>query len=379
MNFDITLLEHFERTGKTLHGLPGAAYTDDRFFHLELSRIFAREWVFAGFAHGMEKVGDVRPIEVGGFPLFLLRAEDGNIAAYHNVCRHRNTQLVGSDCNTGRQIRCPYHHWSYDLCGALKSAPYFGGRTRELPVDFRFEEYGLLPVHCQVWHDWIFVKLASSPLPFEDFLAPIKNQLGLTDVSEFEPVTTIDMGVVDCNWKSLMENYIEPYHVQFVHKDTTDQPLTGHYTVVDRHCLGSAFDSEESDVTRVREGTLGVTSHYLTLFPNFVLGTYQPDQLGVHINTPLSVSTTRQSRVIYIHRESQYSDNQIKQLEDLWYKVHLEDHEMCERMQLGRRSPVASTGGVLSPHWENSVRKFQELVVRSVAPALANTDKGGNP
>lgn len=374
MNLDATLLEKFDRRGTTLHGLPGVAYTDERLFRLEQTQIFAQEWVFVGYVHWMRKVGDVRPIEVAGLPLFLLRGEDGNISAYHNACRHRGTKLIDSEGNTGRQIRCPYHHWSYDLCGALKSAPYFGGHTRELPDDFRYEENSLLAVHCEVWHDWIFVNLASIPLPFDDFLAPIKRQLGRTDVTEFEPVTTIDMGVVDCNWKALMENFIEPYHVQFVHKDTTDQPLTGHYTVVDGHCLGSAFESDEKDITKVREGTLGVTSHYLTLFPNFVLGTYQPDQLGVHMNTPLNVSGTRQNRVIYIHRDSQYSDSQIKQMEDLWHKVHLEDHEMCERMQQGRQSPVAGTGGVLSPHWENSVRKFQELVVQSIRPALTETD-----
>lgn len=379
MQFDSTLLEDFERKGETLHGLPGAAYTEEQFFRLEQTEVFAQEWVFAGYAHQMMKVGDVRPIEVAGFPLFLLRAEDGKISAYHNACRHRNTKLIDSDSNAGRQIRCPYHHWSYDLCGTLRSAPYFGGQTRELPDDFRYEENGLLPVHCEVWHDWVFVCLAANPSPFDDFLAPIVRQLGATDVTEFEPATTIDFGIVKCNWKSLIENFIEPYHVQFVHKDTTDQPLTSHYTVIDEHCLGSAVELCEADWNRVREGTLGVTSHYFSLFPNFVLGTYQPDQLGVHMNTPLNVSGTRQNRVIYIHRDSQYSDEEIKRLADLWCKVHLEDHEMCERMQQGRQSPVASTGGVLSPHWENSVRKFQELVVHSIRPALTSSEKGGNP
>ena len=146
-----------------------------------------------------------------------------------------------------------------------------------------------------------------------------------------------------------------------------------------KHCLGSAVELGELQLAKVRDGTLGVTSHYLTLFPNFVLGTYQPDQLGVHMNIPLSVSGTRQNRVIYIHRDLKYSDEQIEQLANLWHKVHLEDHEMCERMQQGRLSPVASTGGVLSPHWENSVRKFQEFVVHSIRPALTDTDKGGNP
>lgn len=378
MHFDAMLLEQFDSTGTTRHGLPGAAYTDEHFFQLEQARIFTREWVFAGYAHQMEKVGDVRPVEVAGIPLFLLRAEDGKISAYHNVCRHRNTKLVVENGNAGRQIQCPYHHWSYDLCGTLKSAPFFGGRSRKLPDDFRYEENSLLPVHCKVWHDWIFVCLVSAPPSFDEFLAPIKRQLGSTDITEFEPVTLIDFGVVDCNWKVLMENFIEPYHVQFVHKDTTDQPLTSHYTVIDGNCLGSAVEIGEAELAKTRAGTLGVTSHYLTLFPNFVLGTYHPDQLGVHLNTPLNVSGTRQSRMIYIHRDSQYSSEQIEQLADLWYSVHLEDHEMCERLQQGRKSPAADNGGVLSPHWEDSVREFQELVIQSIRPALTDSDKGGN-
>ena len=373
MNFDLGLLEHFEKSGQTLHGLPGVAYTDEKFFDLEQSQIFAREWVFVGYAHEMEKAGDVRVIEVANQPLILVREKNREIRAFHNVCRHRNTKLVDCDGNVGSRIQCPYHHWCYELDGTLNSAPFFGGHTRELPSDFCRQDNGLLPVHCEVWEDWIFVNLAAVPRSFEDYLAPIKRQLGTIDISEFEPIKTIDLGRICCNWKSLMENFIEPYHVQFVHKDTTDQPLTSHYTLADEHCLGSAVELGEAQLAKVREGTLGVTSQYLTLFPNFVLGTYQPDQLGVHMNTPLGVSTTKQNRVIYIHRDSQYSEEQIEQLAELWHKVHLEDHEMCERMQQGRQSAVSSTGGVLSPHWENSVRKFQELVVQSIRPALTNT------
>ena len=368
-----TFLEHFDRAGETRHGLPGSAYIDNEFFRLEQSCLFGQGWVFVGYAHQMDKVGDVRPIDVAGLPLFLLRSQNGKIAAYHNACRHRNLKLIDTDGNAGRMIRCPYHSWSYDLCGALKNAPYFGGGIRELPADFRYEENSLMSVHCEVWHDWIFVNLSSQPASFEDFLAPVKRQLGDNDVTDFKPVATLDMGVVACNWKLLMENFIEPYHVQFVHKTTTDQPLVNHHTVIDEHCLGSAVELSEEQLANARQGTLGVTSHYLTLFPNFVLGTYQPDQLGVHLNTPLSVDSTYQKRVIYTYRDAHYSDAQIQQLVDLWRSVHLEDHAMCMRLQKGRHSPLAEFGGVLSPHWENSVRKFQELVADAIRPALTHS------
>lgn len=365
-----SLLDNFDANGLVRHGLPGEAYVSDAFMQIEHEFLFNNNWVFVGFKHKLDHAGDVKPIQVAGLPLFLLCNQDGEIAAFHNVCRHRNLKLIDSPSNCGKLIRCPYHSWSYDLCGTLKNAPYFSGTTQSLPEDFKFEDNGLTPVNCEVWHDWIFVNLSSQPTPFEEFLAPIKRQLGSCDVTDYEPVATLDLGEVNCNWKLLMENFIEPYHVQFVHKTTTEQPLQNHYTVIDEHCLGSAVELSPEQVANAKAGTLGVTSHYLTLFPNFVMGTYQPDQLGVHLNEPIAADVTRQHRIIYTHKDAHYSNEQIQALSELWHSVHLEDHEMCVRLQQGRHSPLAAQGGLLSPHWEDSVRKFQELVANAIRPGL---------
>ena len=115
-----------------------------------------------------------------------------------------------------------------------------------------------------------------------------------------------------------------------------------------------------------------MTSHYLTLFPIFVIGTYQPDQLGVYLHQPIAPDRTRQTRVIYAHRDSSYSEEQLRGLETLWYRVHLEDHAMCLRMQQGRKSWQAADGGLLSPRWENSVRRFQEMIADAVRPLLTD-------
>ena len=84
----------------------------------------------------------------------------------------------------------------------------------------------------------------------------------------------------------------------------------------------------------------------------------------------MNAGTTRQFRVIYIHKNSKYSAQQIQDLKNLWHSVHLEDHEMGERLQIGRQSHLAASGGVLSPYWEISVRKFQELVANAIRPGL---------
>ncbi len=367
---DPTLFADFDTAAAVRHGLPGAAYTSEDFLRLEYSTLFSEHWIFVGFAHDFSASGDVRPVEVAGQPLLLLRNGDGEIVAFHNVCRHRNLKLVETDGNCGKLLRCPYHSWSYDLCGALKNAPYFGGGLREIPDGFDPADNGLLPVACRRWHDWVFVCLAARPMSFEDFLAPIERLLGATRVEDYVPVAAIDFGEVDCNWKLLVENFIEPYHVQFVHQTTTAQPLEDHRTLIDGHCLGSAVELDAEREASADLSALGVTSHYLTLFPSFILGTYQPDQMGVYLHQPLGAGRTRQRRVIYTHRDADYSEAQIEQLTELWRRVHREDHAMCRRMQQGRASALAASGGILSPHWEASVRRFQELIADAVRPLL---------
>lgn len=365
-----SLLKDFNKNTQPLRGLPGAAYTSEEFRELEKSHIFSKTWVFVGFAHQIPKIGDASPLNVAGQPVLIIRNKDDEITAFHNVCRHRNLQLVDKPSNCGRMIRCPYHSWTYDLAGQLRGTPYFGGDATAPVAGFNMEDNNLLPINCRVWHDWIFINLDENPEPFEDFLAPIKTVLADTDISQYKPIAMLEFGEVACNWKLLMENFIEPYHVQFVHKDTTKQPLQDHYPVIEESCLGSAVDLNEDQIATAGAGTLGVSSRYLTLFPNFVMGTYQPDKLGIHLNIPVDAETTIQYRVIYAHKDSNYSDEEIEQLKTLWYNVHLEDHEMTERLQKGRHSKIAEQGGLLSPHWETSVRKFQELIAASISPAL---------
>jgi len=365
-----SLLKEFNKTTQPLRGLPGSAYTSEYFRELENSHIFSKEWIFVGFAHQIPKAGDALPVNVASQSVLLIRNKNDEVTAFHNVCRHRNLQLVDKPSNCGRMIRCPYHSWTYDLEGQLRGTPYFGGDATTPVEGFKMEDNNLLTVNCRVWHDWIFVNLDEKPEPFDDFLAPIKTVLADTDISQYKPIAMLEFGEVACNWKLLMENFIEPYHVQFVHKNTTAQPLQDHYPVIQDSCLGSAVDLSEEQVATAGAGTLGVTSRYLTLFPNFVMGTYQPDKLGIHLNIPVDAETTIQYRVIYAHQDSSYSADEIEQLKTLWYKVHLEDHEMTERLQKGRHSKIAEQGGLLSPHWETSVRKFQELVAASISPAL---------
>jgi len=356
-----TLLE-FSKNNKTPpNGLPAAAYTNNVFWKAECDTVFLENWVCVGFVHEFTKAGDVVPVSVGNQPLLIVRNITGKISAFHNVCRHRCLKLVEKPKNVGKLIQCPYHAWSYDLNGNLRASPHFGGTNKHTPKGFNQKKYGLLPVRTAIWNDWIFVNLNGKAPSFEKYAEPLINSLKGINFKKVRPVATLNFGEISTNWKFIMENFIEPYHVQFVHKKTSKQPLKDHYTIVDGVCLGSGVDmGKESGV----DDGLAVSSRYLTLFPNFIVGRYFPDQLGVYLNVPIGPNRTIQKRIIYTTEGKKISKSAINTLKKLWWDVHKEDHEICERLQLGRASLVAQDGGILSPYWEKSVYAFHKLVIK---------------
>ncbi|KIC17318.1 aromatic ring-hydroxylating oxygenase subunit alpha [Leisingera sp. ANG-Vp] len=365
-----------ERTkvaGGPEHGLTAEAYRSEEFWQKECQTVLSKNWMFIGFAHQVANPGDAHPVSCAGLPLLTVRGQDGGIQVFHNVCLHRCMTLVDKPKNVGKLIRCPYHAWAYDLEGRLRAAPHFAGTGKQEFDGFDLKEHRLKPVRTHVWHDWIFVNLDGSAPEFEDYAAPLISRLEGIDYEKLEPIGLLDFGEIDTNWKLIMENFIEPYHVQFVHSSTTDQPLEDHYTITDGNCLGSAVDLKEEVGTA---GSLAVSSRYLTLYPNFILGRYFPDQLGVYLNVPVGPGKMRQYRALYTTEGQELSAEEIQGLKDLWWDVHKEDHEMVERMFEGRKSPVADDGGLLSPAWEDSVRAFQDMIERDIAsdgaPAPAN-------
>ena len=352
---------------KIFNGLSSSAYTDKLFWTKEAETVFANNWVFVGYKHEFNNVGDVIPINISDKPILLVKNNKDDIAAFHNVCSHRCIKLVDQPKNFKHIITCPYHAWAYDLDGKLVASPHFGGTNNHQPKNFNRNDHGLKSIRIKVWHDWIFININNNAPMFEKYAAPLIKQLKDINLKKVLPVATLDFGKIDTNWKFLIENFIEPYHVQFVHKKTTSQPLKDHYTIVDGICYGSGIDMNEENASG---DSLAVTSRYLSLFPNFIIGSYFPGQLGVYLNIPIDSNHTHQKRIIYTTEGNNLSKSEINKQKDLWWKVHKEDHEICERLQQGRSSPVAIGGGLLSPHWENSVRAFHKIVIKSMKKSL---------
>jgi len=347
----------------TIFGLPAKSYTDENFWKKECNTVLSDGWLFVGFVHEFKKPGDVIPLFIADKPILLVKDNNNKITAFHNVCSHRCLKLVDEKKNVGKIIRCPYHSWSYDLEGKLKAAPHVGGADQHQPKGFNFSDHGLKKIKIHIWHDWIFINFHGKAKKFEDYAKPLIKKFNDIDLTKLKYGATLDFGKIKTNWKFLIENFIEPYHVQFVHKSTTNQPLKDHYTVVDGICYGSGVDVKEEDTKNSK--ALSVTSRYLSLFPNFIIGTYFPNQVGVYLNVPIAPGVTSQKRIIYTTDGKDMGKEEVDMVKNIWWSVHKEDHEMCERLQEGRSSPASEEGGLLSPVWEKGVQAFQKLIVDS--------------
>ena len=186
------------------------------FHERERERIFRRAWLVAGVtsdlpAPGSYVVTDIPPLKAS---LLVVRGEDGTVRAFHNVCRHRGDKLVHTSHGCTRAFTCAFHAWTYSNSGRLiniTDASQFGG------VDKR--DYGLVPVHCEVWEDLVFVCLDREPREtLKEWLGDIYDQY-----SGFarNRVKIADHCLrLKTNWNLAVNAFSEGYHNLYIHKNT---------------------------------------------------------------------------------------------------------------------------------------------------------------
>jgi choline monooxygenase len=354
------------------YGLPNSAFTSAEFFDRECEALFPNSWVFVGHTHDIPNAGDAKAVQVGKIPILLVRGKDGQIRAFHNACRHRGMKMVENKCEGARMLTCPYHAWSYDLDGKLRSTPFFGGTGREPVPGFDPQEHGLKPVRCAVWHWWICVNVNGNAPPFEEHLKPLLAHIGDYDFSRLAPAIRRDFGIVKGNWKSVLENFMEPYHVYVVHSHSCGgQPLASHFVVNDGNLTGSGVDLPDAPPLGVAHSDgyertrLEDNAWYLNLFPNFALGFYGEIVLSI-LTQPLSAAQTWEQFDLYLPKDQASDPVACRRWDELNAKINYEDIEMIERLQDGLASPVMDQGALISPYWEHCLQQFEANVIAAV-------------
>jgi glycine betaine catabolism A len=196
-------------------GLPRAAYLDQGWFDREMATVFATEWVMAGRLADFGP-GTMSRVTVGSAPLIVVRNADGGVAAWHNTCPHRGSELCRAAVEpVGKLITCPYHAWSYAVADGRLISTAFAHPTR----DFDRSAHGLRPVASRVWGGFLFLNLTEAP-------GDIGSDVGLDALANW-PLAGLVTGHVwqtdlSCNWKAFWENYSECLHCPGIHPELCD-------------------------------------------------------------------------------------------------------------------------------------------------------------
>src|SRR5690606_12011798 len=186
------------------HALTRDLYCDEGVFQADLEQIWYKEWIYAIPACEIPKTGNYATLQVGSYPVLIVRGGDGKIRAFHNVCRHRGQRICSKPNGSTAKLVCPYHQWTYELDGKLGSA-------RDMGDDFDASKFGLKPVHCVDLSGMVFICLAQVPPAIADLASKLATYLapsGLADAKVAFSSSIIEKG----NWKLVIENNRECYH-----------------------------------------------------------------------------------------------------------------------------------------------------------------------
>jgi choline monooxygenase len=323
--------------------LPSEFYTAARFFHESKEKIFARSWQFLGNCAQFQALHplDLLP-GVLDEPILLVR-DQSSTRCFSNVCTHRGKILIEEPCDANL-IRCRYHGRRFTLGGKFLSMPEFE-TAENFPSDrddlhrYALEERGgFLFVSCDPIADLdTFVGGAS-----EHLMKIRASDLKLTDTREY---------AVAAHWALYCENYLEGFHIPFVHKSLNEIVDYGTYTIHTFRfsSLQTAYDDNGK-----------IAGQYLFIFPNLMFNFY-PWGISVNVVEPVSPASTRVRYLTYVSDSSEVGSGAGGDL----HRVELEDEAVVESVQKGIRSRFYDRGRY-SPTREQGTHHFHRLIAEFI-------------
>ncbi|MFS4583661.1 aromatic ring-hydroxylating oxygenase subunit alpha [Phaeobacter sp. C3_T13_0] len=198
--------------------MPPDFYTSADFLEHEKEELFRKEWICLGHIGEVPNPGDYFTTELIGEQIIVARDHDGEVRVLSNVCRHRGN-LVAEGKGNRRSFVCGYHAWTYDLDGALKTAPLMNKVE-----GFDRKKCRLPQLNTEIWSNFIFVNLDGNADPLAPQLATLESII-CNYHNEQRNLLFSDEAEWGTNWKNLTENFMEGYHLFATHPKTL-QPMT---------------------------------------------------------------------------------------------------------------------------------------------------------
>ena len=374
-------LEVVKKPISKAHGLPNECYTNKEYTLIERKKLFEDKWTVIGTASSLPKSGDVKPFDLLGLPLLIIRNKKNKIKVFHNVCSHRGVKLVDKPGNIRNVIRCPYHSWSYTADGELVATPHIGGMNKHQSSKFDKSKSNLKEIKSYVWLDLIIVNISNNQIPFKEYIKPLDERWSKFWITKDRELINHanNFGYfklkAKCNWKFAIENYCESYHLPWVH------PKLNEYSKIDDHYhiqgLPNRFAGQGT--TNYNPKFKGKerfpsfpnwpknkknVAEYVALFPNVMLGIHK-DHYYAYWLEPIDHENTLEHMEIYYVGEKAAKSEKFKSLRKqnhkLWEDIQKEDVDIIQRMQIGRNSN-AYNGGNFSPDMDNPTHQFHKWV-----------------
>jgi choline monooxygenase len=356
--------------------MPSTFYTDESLLALEREQLFGREWICVGRREELAERGDFMALDIGTEPVVVVHGADGQIRAFSNVCRHRGMPLAAGKGN-GKGLMCPYHHWSYDTLGRLIAAPRMPARP-----DFDVRSCRLPGFALEEWLGFLFVCLAPDPPPLAPRLAGIE---ALVRPYHLEQTTVRYLAdeVWPTNWKNVLENFMEGYHLSTLHQATlhlvNPTRLCRHVPAEDAYFAYQVGFVPE--MQRERRGHPDLTDPQLddcVMFavpPGLAVGCAS-DYSSFICFQPESIDRVR-VKLGLIFYGPDWPQATVDWAVELFRNTMAEDKTVLVELGRGRRSRHYSRGPLAPAPFEGPILDFYRYVNRVLGPALATATASG--
>ena len=361
------------------HGVPNEYYIRPECFEMEGEHLFNKGWFAVGFVKDLPQPGSALPVNYFNNPLLIVKSkQDEKIRVFQNVCRHRGMILIEEPTVLKGAIRCPYHSWCYKQTGEVVATPHIGGPGYNYHSSIDKSELSLLEVRSHIWRDVIFVNPNGMAPPFEEVHRPLLDRWSVFEQPMYSDMSDSSFKLeVNGNWKLAVENYLESYHLPWVHpglnsysklEDHENIVKYGHYAgqisykYIPQYTTGKQFDEFKN---------LGpewdTKGEYIVLFPNLILGV-QKDHIFNLIIEPLAPNRIREHIEIYYSDPALLADEYKETRQEnakLWKTVFEEDIFVVEGMQKGRYAK-GFDGGRFSPVMDEPTHVFHDWYARKI-------------
>ncbi len=320
-------------------------YTLRQIYDFELREIIRPCWQVIAPASNVSQPGDVIAREIGGIPILVVRASSGQLNGFYNICPHRAGPLATCDARGLKRLRCGYHGWAYDFEGRLRVAP-----EMQDAENFDRGSIRLTPIDVREWNGLVLARVGNGPA-FDTLYGGIEEIAGPGALDKLTHHTARIFDV-NANWKVYVDNYLEGYHLPFVHPGLTQLVDYGNYKTE----LGPSWSLQRSPVEESGPYAAG-EGLYFFVYPNVMLN-IMPGRLQTNRVIPTGLDSCKVEFDFYYAPGAE-----VRAAEDLRFsdQVQEEDRLICEHVQKGLASSVYKPGR-LSPSREGGVWHFHNLL-----------------